>query len=466
MQPAPDEPRFRALPSVDHLLQSEGLRDLLSLYERGPIVSLVRRMLAQQRTAIKNGVPPLNHDELVDGVRAHIASKWTVRPRAVINATGVILNTNLGRAPLADEALVAVQQAAAYSDLEFDLETGRRGSRQQLVEDLLQALTGGESAHVSVNNAAAVTLALAALARGREVVVSRSHLVEIGGGFRIPVIMRQSGARLVEVGTTNRTRVEDYEGAITDRTAALLHVHSSNFKIVGFTETVPLQALAELAHRRRIPLIDDNGSGSLLDTADFGLTHEPTPLESVSAGADLVAFSGDKLLGGPQAGILIGRADLVQKIARHPLARMARPDKMTLAALSATLLIYVKGQAELRLPVWQMIAQSAEQLSERAEKWKHKALELGLEVETRPGESTVGGGSLPGETLPTTVLVLPKAVTASALRHGRPPVIGRTQDQRVLLDLRTVPRSQEDELLDIVLAASSGGEKRAGLCNK
>jgi L-seryl-tRNA(Ser) seleniumtransferase len=456
LQPAPDKTAFRALPSVDQLLQSKVLVDLLSRYDRELVVNLVRRILVEQRDAIKNGRPALDHEKVAERVRARIASDWMVRPHAVINATGVILNTNLGRAPLATEALAAVVAAAAYSDLEYDLTTGQRGSRQQNVQELLQTLTGAESAHVAVNNAAGMTLALAALARGKEVVVSRSHLVEIGGGFRVPVIMRQSGARLVEVGTTNRTRLEDYEAAVTDRTAALLHVHSSNFKIVGFTETVALQALAELAHQRRIPLIDDNGSGSLLDTAAFGLAHEPTPVESIRAGADLVAFSGDKLLGGPQAGVLIGRGDLMPKIARHPLARVVRPDKMTLSALSATLLLYLEGRAELRIPVWQMIAQSPQQLSERAHRWRKRALKRGLDVDTRSGESTVGGGSLPGETIPTTLLLLPKPLTSSDLRNCQPPVIGRTQDQRVLLDLRTVLPDQEDELLDCVIAASSG----------
>lgn len=444
---------FRALPSVDLVLRSKIVGDLLQTYTRDAVVRLVRQVLQVHRSAMAAGAPAPSLEIVLDDLKAHVEQEWTVRPVGVINASGVILHTNLGRAPLSAEAVQAAQDAAAYCDLEYDLATGERGSRQDAVRSLLIAITGAEAAHVSVNNAAAVTVLLATLARGKEVIVSRGQSVEIGGGFRVPVILRQSGARLVEVGTTNRTRLVDYESAITERTAAILHVHSSNFRIVGFTESVELGHLAELAHRHGLLLIDDNGSGALLETAAFGLAHEPTPVEALEAGADLVAFSADKLLGGPQAGIMLGRAALVQLVARHPLARATRPDKLTLAALSATLLTYLKGEAAERLPVWRMIRQTREDLTARAAAWQQLAAKRGIEVTLREGESTVGGGSLPNETLPTTLIALPRSLTASSLRAGMPPIIARTQGRTTLLDLRTVDASQESSLLEAVCTA-------------
>jgi L-seryl-tRNA(Ser) seleniumtransferase len=344
-------------------------------------------------------------------------------------------------------------EAAAYSNLEIDLADGERGSRQDHVSAQITALTGAEAAHVTVNAAAAVLLSLAAIAKGREVIVSRGQSVEIGGGFRVPVILRQSGAKLVEVGTTNRTRLSDYEEAISPRTAAILHVHSSNFRIMGFTESVPLPDLATLAREHDLPLIADNGSGALLDTVQFGLTHEPTVQESVADGCDLVAFSGDKLLGGPQAGILVGRRDLVSMLSRHPLARALRPDKVILAALSATFAAYLKDDAIRTLPVWQMISQTQDQLETRSRAWAERSARQGVTVEVVGGNSTVGGGSLPTETLPTVLIKLPAAVSAADLRDGQPPVLARARLGRVLLDLRTVPTSQEEELSQAVLAA-------------
>ena len=448
-----DERSFRALPSVDRVLRSHPLKPLLTQYARGPIVELIRQTIDSYRSELLLGVSPPSVDDVAHRVAAFALREWSVAPRPVINATGVILHTNLGRAPLSSQAREAMMNAAGYCDVELDLRTGKRGSRQDTVRNLLLALTGAEACHVTVNNASAVLLVLAALARGQEVIVSRGQAVEIGGGFRIPLVLRQSGARLVEVGTTNRTRTADYEEAISARTAAILHVHTSNFRISGFTESAPLHQLAELAHRHQLILIDDNGSGSLLDTSAYGLAHEPTPLDSLHAGADVVAFSGDKLLGGPQAGILLGGAAALRRVARHPLARATRPDKLVLAALSATLLAYLRGDAERALPIWSMVSQSASQVRNRAARWRDQASQRGIPVALHDDLATLGGGSLPGETLPTTVVVLPGSISAAALRRGQPAVISRTRGQRVLLDFRTVFEDQEAALLSAVEAA-------------
>jgi L-seryl-tRNA(Ser) seleniumtransferase len=298
-------------------------------------------------------------------------------------------------------------------------------------------------------------LSLSVLAAGREVIVSRGQAVEIGGSFRIPDILGQSGCRLVEVGTTNRTRLSDYQSAIGPNTAAILHVHSSNFRLVGFTESVSLASLSQLRRNNGILLLDDNGSGALLDTAAYGLEHEPTPQESLAAGSDIVTLSGDKLLGGPQAGIILGRAPLIDRIAESPLARALRPDKLTLSGLAATLTAYLVGDAESTVPIWQMIGQSAETIRARAGRWRERAASRSLAVELVEGESTVGGGSVPGSALPTTHIVLPAGLTASSLRAGRPAVLPITRGGRALLDLRTVAVEDEDALLQAVLAASA-----------
>jgi L-seryl-tRNA(Ser) seleniumtransferase len=374
---------------------------------------------------------------------------WTRKTLvAVINATGVVLHTNLGRAPLSRAALQAIQELSqGYANLEYDLEKGQRGSRTVHAEDLLRQITGAEAAMVVNNNASAVMLILTALARRKSVLIARSQLVEIGGGFRIPDVMRQSGARLLEVGATNRVHLYDYEQAIAEGPVALvMRAHRSNFQIIGFTSEPDLEEIVRVAHKANIPVADDLGSGSLLDTAVYGLGHEPMVQESLAEGADLVCFSGDKLLGGPQAGVIVGRADLVARLKKHPLARAIRADKLCLAALSATLLHYLKDEAEQEIPIWRMISTSSEETRERAESWKSH---LG-QGEVISGESTIGGGSLPGECLPTYLLALR---TASAnrllarLRTGTPPIIGRAQEQLVVLDPRTVLPEQEETLL-------------------
>jgi L-seryl-tRNA(Ser) seleniumtransferase len=435
---------LRDLPSIDVLLRA--CEDLQAQYGHAQTVNALRRVVdGARQTALDGGVIPAE-TVLVAETAALLAreSRPTLRP--VINATGVIIHTNLGRAPLSDEALNAMRAVGGgYSTLEYDLEPGQRGKRDRHIERILTAVTGAEAGMVVNNNASGVLLALTALAQGREVIISRGQLVEIGGSFRVPDVMQQSGAVMVEVGTTNRTHPHDYERAITENTAAIVRAHASNFKVVGFTESVPLRDLADLAHARGLVLLDDIGSGTLIDTTQFGLTYEPMVQHSLGDGADLVMFSGDKLLGGPQAGIIVGRADLIEVLKRHPLARAIRTDKLCLSALAATLDHYRKGEALDKIPVWRLISLSLDTIRARAEFW---AAAVGGDVVE--SESTVGGGSLPGETLPTWALsprVDQPNAAAARLRQHDPPVIARVAQDRLLLDPRTVLPRQENDLI-------------------
>jgi len=380
----------------------------------------------------------------------------------VINATGVVLHTNLGRAPLSQEAMAAMDEVSkGYTNLEFDLETGARGHRDSHISSLLCRLTGAEDAMVVNNNASAVLLALTALCKKKEVVVSRGQAVEIGGGFRIPDVMRQSGAKLVEVGTTNCTYVADYEQAITPRTVALLRVHSSNFRVVGFAEEVAIADLVKLGVEHSLPVFDDLGSGCLLDTAKFGMSPEPRVQDSVAAGAALALFSGDKLLGGLQAGIIVGQKHLVEKLRRHPLARAVRIDKTRLAGLAATLTHYLKGEAEQKVPVWWMISMPLDEIERRAQEW---AAHLGALAAVVGGESVVGGGSLPGSILPTKLVVVkgsPKARgpslaqgLAARLRANQPPVVARIEGNALLLDPRTVLPNEDQAVVEALRNAA------------
>jgi L-seryl-tRNA(Ser) seleniumtransferase len=358
----------------------------------------------------------------------------------VINASGVILQTNLGRAPLGERAIAAMDAVArGYSNLEFDLDAGERGSRHDHVRDLIRRTTGAEDGIVVNNNAAALLMVLQVFARDRDVIVSRGQAVEIGGGFRIPDVLLQSGARLVEVGTTNRTYARDYAAAITPETAAILRVHTSNFRVVGFTAEASAPDLAAICRERGILLLDDLGSGCLVDTARFSLAHEPTVQESLAAGSDLTMFSGDKLLGGPQCGIIAGKAALVETLRRHPLARALRVDRLTIAALNATLLSYVEGREAEDLPIWRMLGLDEKGLKRRASRWARAAGEAGSVV---PDRSMVGGGSLPGEGVDTWCAAIRPAGGAerfaASLRAGEPPVVARIADDAVLLDPRTV----------------------------
>jgi L-seryl-tRNA(Ser) seleniumtransferase len=442
---------FRALPSVDRVLADARLVRAAAELGSEATTSAVREALEHQRNAIRAGAPASDFDAIVaDAVeRAYSSLRSSLRP--VINATGVIIHTNLGRAPLSESAIAAMAAVSrGYSNLEFDLDAGERGSRHEHVEALLKQVTGAEAVIAVNNNASALLLVLSALAKDRQVVISRGQLVEIGGGFRVPDVMRQSGAELVEVGTTNRTYARDYEAAITDRTAAFLRVHASNFRISGFAASVPIADLTRLARAHSLICLDDLGSGCLLDTRAFGLAPEPTPQESLAAGADLVLFSGDKLLGGPQAGVVVGRADIVATLKRHPLARALRMDKATIAALNATLLHYAKGEALREVPVWRMISTPADAILRRARRW---AARIGAGATVEPSRSMVGGGSLPEESLPTYVLSIPDRPNrrvedvAKRLRQHDPPIVARIERDRLLLDPRTVHPSEDAVLV-------------------
>jgi L-seryl-tRNA(Ser) seleniumtransferase len=443
----PDRPG--ALPAVGTLINEPAYAGLTAQYGHDRVVEAIRAQLAAERDAGADAAERLA--AVGSRLRALVAPKL----RRVINATGVVLHTNLGRAPLSQAAIDALAVAAGYSNLELDLDSGRRGERAALVSGHLTALFGSDAALVVNNNASAILLALTALCKGKEVVVSRGQLVEIGGSFRMPDVMRLSGARMVEVGTTNRTRSADYEEAITPRTAALLRVHTSNFRVTGFTEAAPLDAMAEVARRHGVLLIDDLGSGATEAIAD-----EPTVAGSLEQ-CDVVTFSGDKLLGGPQSGIVLGRGEsgeaAVKKMARHPLARAVRIDKLTLAALEATLRQRLTGRAG-DLPVERMLHANAEDLRRRAAMWVVKLADRGVDATLVDGDSAVGGGSVPGHGLRTVLVALggPASRLLTALRRGDPPVIARIDKDACCIDPRTVLRGEDETLIDAVEVAVKG----------
>ena len=448
--------QFRNLPSVDTVLANQDVAAAAESFDRDWVVDLVREALESARDQIRKGGDSPDAKEVAQLVCRRIEDTMRAEPRRVINATGVVIHTNLGRAPLSRAAIEAATQAAqGYSNLELDLSTGRRGSRQDQLQSLLCQITGAEAALAVNNNASAMLLGLSALASGKEVIVSRSEAVEIGGGFRVPDVLRQSGATLVDVGATNRTYVRDYDEAVTENTAAFLKVHTSNFRVEGFTAFVETSDLVDVGRRREIPVLHDVGSGSLMLTENYGMAHEPTPQEGIKDGAGLVFFSGDKLLGGPQAGIIVGEKDLVGRLARHPLARAVRIDKLSLASLTATLVHYLRGEAEREIPVWRMISTPASDIKTRATSWQ-SGLEFPSSVEE--SRSTVGGGSLPGETLPSWVLSIdcqnlsPEDVMRH-LRESDTPVIARIEDDRVLLDPRTVLPEEDGLMLDALRSA-------------
>jgi L-seryl-tRNA(Ser) seleniumtransferase len=450
----------RVIPSIEQLRQRARVQALEGEYGRDAVVSALRAEAEALRARLTSGASAAavaNGDDaaaiIEAGLEAQLKRGFAGSLRAVINATGVIVHTNLGRAPLANAAAARVAElVTTYSNLEYDLTRGERGSRSVHAERLLRGLTGADAAVVVNNNAAATLLILAALAHGREVIISRGEMVEIGGGFRVPDVMKQSGAVLREVGTTNKTRAADYAAAISERTGLILRVHPSNFRIEGFTARPSLEELVALGRRFNVAVAEDLGSGNLLPAVP-----EPTVQASIGTGADIVCFSGDKLLGGPQAGIIVGRKDAVDRVRTHPLMRALRVDKMTYAALEATLLEYRGGRAERQVPVARMVSIGIDEIEQRARRLADaiNASRGGLRAEIVDGVSTIGGGSAPGSALPTRLVALTAAGTgADALeerfRQLDPPVIARIENDRVVLDLRTV-LEQQDAVLENLL---------------
>ncbi|HVX30870.1 MAG TPA: L-seryl-tRNA(Sec) selenium transferase [Nitrolancea sp.] len=454
--------QLRQIPAISAILAAPKVQQHADGLRPELVTRVVQEVVARFRASILNGDEIDAAQNIVERVAAEFEALRQPKLREVINGTGVIIHTNLGRSPVSEETARAMLDAAThYVPLEIELAAGKRGGRMAEVTRLMAQLTGAEATLVVNNNAAAVLLTLSALAAGREVILSRSQAVEIGGGFRVPDVMRQSGARLVEVGTTNRTYARDYEGAITDETAALLAVHWSNFRIIGFTAQPTLSELAELAHRRGIVLIEDLGSGALADTAPFGLIHEPTVGESLAEGVDVVCFSGDKLMGGPQAGIIAGRADLVRKIAAHPLARAVRADKTALAGVATTLRHYLRSDHTEAIPIWRMISAQLPDLELRCRSWIEQ---IGIDdITLATSQSAVGGGSLPGETQESRAVVISddalrrRGLTvdrvAERLRNGEPPLVPHVESGRLLIDARTVLPGQDAGVVAALRAA-------------
>lgn len=456
---------LRQIPRVDELLEEGPVKDLLLRYPRKVVLEGVRKVLDELRARIRKGREEgIDRPRIVQHILQEVERAGRPHLRRVINATGVVLHTNLGRAPLSRRALERlVEVGGGYSNLEYDLRMGRRGLRYVHVEDLLLELSGAEAAMVVNNNAGAVLLVLNTLAEGKEVIVSRGELVEIGGAFRIPDVMAKSGAVLREVGTTNRTHLHDYEGALGDNTALLLKVHTSNYRIVGFTSEVPLHQLVSLGKRYGIPVMEDLGSGLLIDLSPWGLRGEPTVKGALEAGADVVTFSGDKLLGGPQAGIILGKRDVIEAVRKNPLTRALRIDKLTLASLEATLYAYLdRDRAMEEIPALRMITMSPDELKRRALKLRRTILRAlpDLAVEVVRETSQVGGGSFPLQDLPTWALaVTPREISVEELegrlRDGEPPIVARISDDRLILDPRTV-FEEEFPLIAEALAKALG----------
>ena len=460
---------LRALPSIDSLLRTETGKSLSATLGAAHLSALARRVTDQLRQEIVRDVFDYREKSLptsliIEAERRLVAAHQEEGARGlrrIINATGVILHTNLGRAPLSDEARRAIDDAAAYCSLEYDLNSGKRGRRGARAEDLLVSLTGTEAALVVNNCAAAALLALSVLARGGETIVSRGELVEIGGDFRVPEVMAQSGTRMIEVGTTNRTKLSDYQKAISADTRLIMRVHTSNYRIVGFTQTPTLDELATLAHDSGLLLYEDAGSGALIDFSQYGISGEPVIRDSFAAGADVISFSGDKLLGGPQAGLLVGRAEIIERMRKHSLYRALRADKFRIAALEATLDAYTRGVAASEVPTHRLIAFSVADMKSRADRFVERAgnqnLPIALQLEVIEGESAIGGGAAPTSRLPTSLISIKhEKLTANqieeSLRRWTPPIIARIEDDRVLLDLRTTSESDEIEMTSAILS--------------
>ena len=452
---ADSQARLRSLPAVDRVLES-----LAGDAVRPLAVGAARAAIESARTRVLAGDSAPTFDHVVADARARLAAYRRGLLQEVLNATGVIIHTNFGRVPLGEDQVAAVQKVASgYSNLEYDLDKGARGSRYSHARALISALTGADAALIVNNNAAAVLLVLSTLSEAKEVVVSRGELVEIGGEFRIPDVMEASGARLVEIGTTNRTHLNDYERAVTGTTGAILKVHPSNYRVVGFTKEVPARDLARLARSRAVPFVHDLGSGMLSGAPEW-MGAEPLVEDALADGADVVTFSGDKLLGGPQAGIIVGHSEMIERMSANPLLRAVRPDKMTLAALEATLRAYLEGKRD-RLPLWRMAGAPVGELEQRAlalTSALRGRIDDAVKVEALASRSVSGGGSLPGTGTPSWAVSLAHAehsadAIAGALRVGPTPVVGRIEEDRVLLDLRTVPPERDRDLEDLVVRA-------------
>jgi L-seryl-tRNA(Ser) seleniumtransferase len=473
-QAAELEAALRMLPSTDDVLLSQAVQSLIPEIGRSRATTLVRAAIDELRTKLADDISArpgraeaYSKESLLTAAADRFTSLWKARRdsrlRRVINATGVVIHTNLGRAPLSADAIEAIKESAGYCAIEYDLNAGMRGKRGEYLESLLTEITGAEGAIVVNNCAAAAYLVLTVFAKGGEAVVSRGELVEIGGDFRVPDVLVQSGATLREVGTTNRTKLSDYEKAIGENTKILVRVHPSNYKIVGFTEKPSLAELAQLAHRKGILLYEDAGSGALFDLRKYGLTDEPVISESLADGADIITFSGDKLLGAAQAGIIVGRKNLVEQIRKHPLYRALRVSKLVYAALEATIETYLKGDAEESVPVLRMLAVQKERLAERTQDLLgriHERLESGngVSIEMISGESVVGGGSAPDTRRETVLMAIRRddgstSAIERKLRTAETPVITRIEDDAVLIDLRTVQEDEEDRLIEMIVEA-------------
>lgn len=441
------------IPSVEKILNDNRIIDLLEKYSRDSIIKLIRIELEVIRQRIVDSNLEFNYEVLIDNLINKANNLWLNEIKNVINATGVILHTNLGRAPLSSDAADSVRGISlSYSDVEFNIKSAKRGSRQEIVSDILCNLTGAESAFVVNNNASAVFLTILALCENKDVIVSRGEAVEIGGGFRIPDIISNSSANLVEIGTTNKTYVHDYETAINDKSGCILMVHTSNFKITGFTHSADISDLVKLSSSKGLPIIQDLGSGTLIDTRDFNLDYEPTIQDSIKSGIDLVLFSGDKLLGGPQSGIIVGKKKYLDLIKKHPIARAIRIDKLNLTALSSTLLHYIKGEAIDKIPVWKMISADIESLKARVIDWQNK---ITIESNIIEGQSTIGGGSLPGQILPTYLLSISGLKIDcgvneffNKLLNNKFPIVARIEKNNIIFDPRTVLGNEDSKLID------------------
>ncbi|MCK9216364.1 MAG: L-seryl-tRNA(Sec) selenium transferase [Firmicutes bacterium] len=451
------------IPSVDDLIKNEEIIRLIDLCPRPVLVQVIRDYLDEYRKEILLRVSErqdeiINLKEILDGIQAKVYKKIAYSLKHVVNATGIVIHTNLGRAPLCKEALdLLVKTSSSYSNLEMDIEKGIRGSRHDLVEDILVELTKAEAAAVVNNNAAAVMLVLSTMAKGKEVIVSRGQLIEIGGSFRIPDVMRQSGAKLVEVGTTNKTHIGDYENAINEETALLMKVHTSNYKIMGFTKEISSKELVSLGEKRDIPVIEDIGSGVFIDLSKYGLPYEPTVQNSIASGMDIVTFSGDKMLGGSQAGIIVGNKEYIENIKKNPLARALRVDKMTLAALEATLRLYLDENKAIRsIPVLNMLTASIEEITKKAEDFYNRipGYLKNLFIMTIEDEfSEVGGGAMPLHKLPTKVITIKSENNSAnsleaAFRNYESPIVTRIYKDKVLIDMRTVMETEYNIIID------------------